>query len=181
MKRLHRDLVTLFNCLWYRDFPAQREKYIARANWTIHIGVVIRECADLLGYHAAFESHRTDAIILNGHDEPVVNVEWEWDQPFRKKVNEIEKLLKASKGVELSVFVSYADRRYLENSLKRVESTWSKATTPLLLFLIVFKRDKGDRDFRKLVTYRFYKGKRKRLRSQPALPWEVSGARWKES
>lgn len=50
MKRVERDFITLFNCLWYRDFPVSEAHAIAgRADWTIHLGLVVRQCATLLG------------------------------------------------------------------------------------------------------------------------------------
>jgi hypothetical protein len=179
VKRLMKDFVSIFNCMWYRDFPAPRDEYVARSNWTIHIGVIIRECADLLGFHAAFESgNRTDAVIHRRGGTPVANIEWEWIQPFREKVNEVEKLLAGSADVEFSVFISYADERYLSQSLEKVESIWTRAETPLILFLITFEQDGKHRRFCELVTYLFANGGYKKLRAQPALPWEVSGSKW---
>lgn len=180
MKRLTRDFIGLFNALWYRDFPAPKEKYVARANWTIHLGVVIRECADLLGYYSSFESgNRTDAVIHDSEDRIVANIEWEWIQPFREKVNEIEKLSIRSEFAKFSVFISYCDYRYLTQSLKRVEVLWAVPETPLVLFLIMFKQVGKNRHFCELVTYYFWNGRYKKLRTQPALPWEVKGSKWK--
>ena len=159
------------NCMWYRGFPAPREQYVARSNWTIHVGVVIRECADLLGLHAAFESgNRTDAVIYRASGPRVANVEWEWIQPFREKVNEVEKLLEGSGQVEFSVFISYADKRHLGQSLEKVESIWSQADTPLLLFLVTFEVNGKNRHFCELQTYLFSKGRYKKLREQGSMP-----------
>ena len=51
-----KDFATLFNYLWYQNFPLTPEykEFLRRANWTIHIGVVIRSCADLMGYFTGF-------------------------------------------------------------------------------------------------------------------------------
>lgn len=179
VKRLTRDFIAIFNGFWYRDFPAPRQKYVARSNWTIHLGLVIRECADLLGYYASFESgNRTDAVIHDRNDKLIANVEWEWIQPFREKVNEIEKLVNSSHLVNFSVFISYCDYRFLKQSLERVDTIWAEAETPLVLFLVMFEQRKKERNFCELVTYYFWNGKYKKLRSQPALPWEVPNSKW---
>lgn len=180
MKRLHRDFIALFNALWYRNFPAPKGGYVSRANWTIHLGLVVRECADLLGYYSSFESgNRTDAVIHNSEGRKIANIEWEWIQPFREKVNEIEKLSNDSDSVEFSVFISYCDYRYLEKSLDKVEVIWTFPETPLVLFLVMFEQVGKNRHFCELVTYYFWNGKYKKLRKQPALPWEVEGSKWK--
>ncbi len=44
------DFATLFQYFWYRDFPIDQVSTGAkRADWTIHIGVVVRNVADLMG------------------------------------------------------------------------------------------------------------------------------------
>ena len=44
------DFATLFQYFWHRDFPMdQRSTGARRTDWTIHIGVVIRSIADLMG------------------------------------------------------------------------------------------------------------------------------------
>ena len=78
MKRITRDFITLFNKLWYRDFPlSENHKSIgSRAEWTTHIGICVRSCADLMGYFTHFEQgNRTDAIIKNniGNDKQYTN------------------------------------------------------------------------------------------------------------
>lgn len=39
MKRVQRDFITLFNCLWYRDFPVFEAHAVAgRADWPLRGG-----------------------------------------------------------------------------------------------------------------------------------------------
>ena len=49
MKRSERDFIALFCASWYKDFPVAsgREELGKRALWTIHIGSVVKQCADL--------------------------------------------------------------------------------------------------------------------------------------
>jgi hypothetical protein len=63
------DFATLFQYCWYNNFPI--DKIIAtgakRADWTIHIGLVVRRVGDLLGFVTRFEhGGRTDAILRMG-------------------------------------------------------------------------------------------------------------------
>jgi hypothetical protein len=66
MKDIARDFTTLFNVVWYRDFPLEYgvRELGRRAEWTTHIAVCVRSAADLLGYFTHFEAGtRTDAVI----------------------------------------------------------------------------------------------------------------------
>ena len=175
------DFVSLFNAFWYRDFPLSETYKVlgSRAEWTIHIGTVVRSCADLLGLFTYFESGiRTDAIIRdnNGHD--IAHIEWEWWQPFNENVNEIKKLYSQRKNAEISVFFSYSRRnRHVEN-LNSIVKQWGKSANPLLVFLVTFDINKRKRWFYDLETYHVQNGRMKKIRSQPALPWDAKGTRW---
>ena len=178
------DFVSLFNAFWYRDFPLSENYKIlgTRAEWTTHIGIVVRSCADLLGLFTHFESGiRTDAIIRDNQGYDVAHIEWEWMQPFRIEVNEVKKLYKQRKDTEFSVFVSYSRRSNHEENLQIVQKQWKNSAQPLLAFLVTFDFKDNRRWFFNLETYMFQNGRRKKLRSQPALPWDVEGTRWQSN
>jgi len=181
MKRTERDFIALFNALWYRDFPlsANHKTMGGRAEWTTHIGICVRACADLLGYFTYFEQGlRTDAIIRNNKDEDIAHIEWEWKQPFNEKVNEIEKLHNERKGTIFSVFISYSKIANVEKNMNAIQKQWGQGAEALLVFLVTYSTSKRKRHFDKLNTYVCQRGKLKKLRSQPALPWKVQGSRW---
>ncbi|MCL4271018.1 MAG: hypothetical protein KJZ72_15795 [Anaerolineales bacterium] len=183
-KLLQQDFITLFNVFWYRDFPLTKnyKDFGSRAEWTTHIGICVRSCADLLGYFTYFESGgRTDAIIKDNQGFDVAHIEWEWWQADSDKVNEIKKLHKKRKNTDFSVFISYSKLDNIgshERNLKSIEKQWGKSEEPLVVFLITFLRAKNLREFYDLETYIVRNGKIKKVRSQPALPWDVRGTRW---
>lgn len=178
------DFVSLFNAFWYRDFPLSENYKIqsGRAEWTIHIGVVVRSCADLLGLFTYFESGiRTDAIVRNNQGNDIAHIEWEWFQPFRIEVNEIKKLYAHRKNTEFSAFVSYSRRDHHKDNLKTIQKQWKNSSNPLLVFLVTFDAKNNRRWFYDLETYLIQNGKMKKIRSQPALPWDVEGTRWQSN
>jgi hypothetical protein len=178
------DFATLFNAFWYRDFPlTQGYKTIgSRADWTIHIGICVRSCADLLGFFTYFESGgRTDAIIRNNQEEDLAHIEWEWWEASSYKVNEIQKLSKHNKEPVFSVFISYSEDKLLEQNLQRIIDQWQDCTHSLLVFLVVFNKQGRYRMFNTLDTYLIDNGKWSLLRTQPALPWDVVGTRWESN
>ncbi len=173
--------MALFNVLWYRDFPLSEshKRGGTRAEWTTHIGVCIRSCADLLGYFTYFEQGlRTDAIIRDNQEKDIAHIEWEWKQPFNEKVNEIKKLHKARKEAIFSVFISYSNTENIEKNLDAIKKQWGQGRESLLIFIVTYSTRKRKRNFDKLNTYLCQRGKLKKIRSQPALPWKVSGSRW---
>ncbi len=181
-RRRERDFIALFNALWYRDFPiiVGHERKAHRAMWTTHIASIVKACADLMGFFTLFEQgHRTDAIIQKANGTNWAKIEWEWAQPFRQTVNEIQKLSDAAKNREADVFIfigySWQDR--LEESLKAITSQW-KASRALLVFFLIFKERRRSRQFCKLQTYRLEKNRWRKLREQPAIPWKVPDTRW---
>lgn len=181
MKRRERDLIALFNSLWYRDFPVtpKHEELGRRAVWTTHIASIVKQCADLMGFFTCFESGgRTDAVIQTADRKTWAKVEWEWAQPRLEQVNEIQKLADAANDAELLVFIGYSrEEHHLEN-LERIAFQWKDVATPLLVFLVQFQFHKGRRHFTYLRTYYVRNGKWRLLRKQPALPWNVAGTRW---
>jgi hypothetical protein len=178
------DFVSLFNAFWYRDFPLSENYKIqsGRAEWTTHIGVVVRSCADLLGLFTYFESGiRTDAVIKDNQGNDIAHIEWEWMQPLRIEVNEVKKLYSQRKTAELSVFISYSLRDLHENNLNSIQKQWKSSNLPLLVFLVTFDYSKNRRWFYNLETYLVQNGKMKKIRSQPALPWDAEGTRWESN
>jgi hypothetical protein len=181
MKRIERDFIALFNVLWYRDFPLSENHKTkgGRAEWTTHIGVCIRACADLLGYFTYFERGlRTDAIIRDNKEKDIAHIEWEWKQPFNEKVNEIKKLHNERTGIIFSVFISYSNVENLEKNMNAIRKQWGQGAEPLLIFLVTYSTSRRKRYFDTLNTYVCQRGKLRKLRSQPALPWQVPGSRW---
>lgn len=179
------DFITLFNAFWYRDFPLS-ESYKqrgSRAEWTTHIGSCVKSCADMLGYFTYFESGiRTDAIIRDNLENDIIHAEWEWWQPHFDKVNEIKKLFSEKRHAKFSVFFSYSrqddGKGMHDKNLKSIQKQWKNSPYPLVVFLITFSVTKKRRNFKELETYLVQNGKIKKVRSQPALPWEVKGSRW---
>jgi hypothetical protein len=177
MKRIVRDFVTLFNVLWYRDFPlaANVKETGSRAEWTTHIGICVRSAADLMGFFTHFEAgNRTDAVIKNTQDKAIANIEWEWTQPHKNTFNELDKLRASRASAEFSVLLTYSRSDHHDLNLERVRSAWSNCEEPLLLFLVRFDFSKG-RQFSTLDTYLAQGGLLRKVRSQPALPWNLVG------
>lgn len=185
MKNTISDFISLFNAFWYRDFPLSQsyKKLGSRAEWTTHIGSCVKSCADMLGYFTYFESGiRTDAIIRNNQGDDIAHIEWEWWQPHLKKVNEIKKLFSEKKHAEFSVFFSYSrqdeDKKDHDRNLKSIQTQWGQSPYPLVVFLVTFHRENNTRQFHELETYLVQNGNMKKVRSQPALPWQKTGSRW---
>lgn len=182
MKRRDRDFVALFNALWYKDFPVVPgyEDRGKRAVWTTHIASVVKQCADLMGLFTCFETgNRTDAVIQTASRTTWAKIEWEWKQPFREDVNELEKLAAAVDEGELMVFIGYSqDTRNGEN-MKKIASSWKDVETPLLVFLVTYTWKDSRRHFSQLETHYFRAGKHKKVREQEALPWQVEGTKWR--
>lgn len=180
MKTLTRDFLALFNAFWYRDFPITEDHkpFGSRAEWTTHIGICVRSCADLLGYFTHFEAgNRTDAIVKDNTGRDIVHIEWEWLNPRNEEVNEIKKLRDNSDGADLSVLITYSDLNYHDENLKAIKRQWAKCTKPLLVFLVTYNR-KGKRFFEDIESHHIQNDRMRRLRSQPALPWKREGTRW---
>ncbi|WP_422422174.1 hypothetical protein [Pseudomonas sp. GZD-222] len=175
MKRVERDFITLFNCLWYRDFPVSEAHAVARrADWTIHLGLVVRQCATLLGARALFEQGgRTDAVIRYSDTDTLSFVEWEWKRAHTD-INEFSKLLQKTDGAVFQTFIGYSRVADLKMTTDQICEHWQTASKPLIAFLITYEMVGKNRRFMELQTYMFAKGRYKKIRSQPALPWEVN-------
>jgi hypothetical protein len=183
MKREHRDFVALFNALWYKDFPviAGHEELGKRAVWTTHIASVIKQCADLLGRFTCFESGgRTDAVIQTASRKTWAKIEWEWSQPFRDTVNELDKLAKSANEneAELMIFIGYSFDAYHEENMAKILKSWKGIDTPLLVFLITCHNKGKRRHFETLETHYLCRDTHKVVDKRSALPWNVPDTKW---
>jgi len=65
----------------------------------------------------------------------------------------------------------------LKVTIEQIFKRWQTASKPLIAFLITYEISGRKRRFKELQTYRFAEGKYKKIRFQPALPWEVNRAK----
>ncbi len=184
MKRItsrDKDFVTLFNALWYRDFPITpvRLEISKRALWTTHIATTVKQCADLLGLFTCFESGgKTDAVIEDAKGKKWAKVEWEWYQPHKEQVNELSKLANSIEEADTFIFIGYSrvdEPHHHSENLRKLAKEWGNIDKPLFGFLVTFEK---GRQFKKIQTYLIRSGQIKMLREQNALPWEVEGTKW---
>jgi hypothetical protein len=182
------DFATLFQYLWYRDFPMdQKSTGARRSDWTIHTGIVVRNIADLLGFIARFESGKRKDAVMRNTEQDVIALEWEWEENWGK---EIEKLKSHNLWIydkdnkrllQYAVFITYRPTPQIDEVCKNVLDKWKGASWPLLLILIDVK-ESGDffsgREFKDMQMFLFDKDEPIELRSAPALPWKVSKTRW---
>jgi len=184
MKRITRDFITLFNTLWYRDFPLSKDhkQTGSRAEWTTHIGICSRAVADLMGYFTYFEhGNRTDVVIKDNAENIITNIEFEWKEARdTEKVNEIRQLKEASDNCEFSVFIGYSDNRYYNENLNAIKKQWGKNSNPLVIILIRFNRE-GSRVFENMEVHHLQNSQLVKKRTQPALPWLAKGKRWESN
>ena len=97
-----------------------------RADWTIHIGLVVRSIGDLMGLMTRFERGGRKDAILRSREGDEIAVEWEWNGVYE---NELRKL-KAHKplapvefrpkSLRVAELVSYAESSDREASLEHV-------------------------------------------------------------
>ena len=177
------DFATLFQYFWYRDFPIdQKATGARRVDWTIHIGVVVRNIADLMGLVTRFErGGRKDAILRSAEGDEIA-IEWEWGGVWG---NELEKLKdhsvwpKGKERLKYAVLITYTHTPNIEKVYNHVIEKWEGAPCPLLLILIDLEESKKFlKEFKNIQMSVFYKGERRGLRSAPAFPWKVPGTRW---
>jgi hypothetical protein len=198
-----RQFLILFNALWYKDFPIIRDflGFGTRAGWTLHIGAAVREAANLMGLFMTFETGgRTDGEIHMfdntrlGERKTWAKVEWEWNQATHPNINEFEKLrTAASEGqCEVAIFFGRYKTSKLPELLEIIKNHWQNSNKPLLCFLLegtgfsAVETPQGRKrrpKFGALSTYRFAPNRQggisvRRLRRQPAYPWEVEGTKW---
>jgi len=181
------DFAALFCYFWHRDFPITPPKALGarRIDWTIHIGVIVRNIADVMGLYTRFEAGgRKDAIIRNAKYEDLIALEWEWEGVWG---NELDKLKKRAskpigkKPLEYCVFITYTHTANIDKVYAHVLEKWREAQCPLLLLLIDFEDSKkyASRRVFHNINASIFDGKSQRgLRVVQALPWEAEGTRW---
>ena len=168
-------------------------------DWTIHIGLVVRNTADLIGFVTRFEKGSRKDAILRSTDGDEIAIEWEWEDILGKdgklKGNELGKLKchkvwSKDEGRErllkYAVLITYTltDAQNIEMVYNLVMKKWQGALWPLLLILInrVKSRKFGmRREFKNIQMSVFNEGEKvecRELRVAPAFPWEVPRTRW---
>ena len=183
------DFATLFQYFWYRDFPMDAKKAVGagRVDWTIHIGVVVRNIADLMGLVTRFErGGRKDAILRSTEGDEIA-IEWEWGGVWG---NELEKLKlhrvwskeeDSKRLLKYAVLITYTHTYNIDRVYERVLTEWKGVPCPLLLILIdVEKSNKffAGVKFENIQMSMFDKGECRGLRSAFAFSWRVPKTRW---
>ncbi len=186
------DFATLFQYFWYRDFPMDAKMAIGagRADWTIHIGVVVRNIADLMGLVTRFERGGRKDAILRSTDGDEIAIEWEWEGVWGDELKKLKEHIVWSKDkdrerlLKYAVLITYTHPPNIQKVYKHVIKEWKGARWPLLLILIDLieaKKYPMGKEFKNIQMSIFNEGekvKRRELRSAPAFPWEISGTRW---
>jgi hypothetical protein len=181
------DFATLFQYFWYRDFPMDAKKATGagRVDWTIHIGVVVRNIGDLMGLVTRFEEGGRKDAILRSTEGDEIALEWEWGGVWR--ANELDKLKqhevrpKGKERLKYAVLITYTHPPNIQKVYKHVMEKWTGARWPLLLILIDLIESKKyhmGKEFKNIQMSVFDNGERRELRLAPAFPWEVAGTRW---
>ena len=183
------DFATLFQYFWYRDFPIDQIYTGAkRTDWTIHIGIVVRNVADLMGLVTRFERGGRKDAVLRSTDGDEIAIEWEWEGIWGG--NELEKLKlhevwSKNKGnkrlLKYAVLITYTHPPNVGKVYNHVIEKWSGVQWPLLLILIDLKESKefsSGKEFKNIQMCVFDRNDHRELRIAPAFPWKVSGTRW---
>lgn len=175
------DFTTLFNLLWYRDFPVALGsiEWAKRADWTTHIASTVRQVASITGMFSCFESGgRTDAELQFADRKVWAKLEWEWSEPRNDDVGELAKLAGAASTCEVCVFIGYSQLQFHDANLAKIKAEWAGVQRPLLAILVTFEQEGEWRYFDRLQTYLIDADATSMIRDQPALPWCVSNSRW---
>lgn len=182
------DFATLFQYFWHRDFPIDQIATGAnRTDWTIHIGVVVRSIADLMGLVTRFERRGRKDAVLRSTDGDEIAIEWEWGGVWGNELQKLKqhKVWSKRKGSErllkYAVLITYTHTPNIGKVYNHVIKEWEEARWPLLLILIDLEESKKfsfRKEFRNIQMSVFYRDERKELRVAPAFPWKVSGTRW---
>ena len=184
------DFATLFQYFWHRDFPIDNISVGAkRIDWTIHIGIIVRNIADLMGLVTRFErGGRKDAILRSVEGDEVA-IEWEWGGVWG---NELEKLFN-HKGwspdknnqrlIKYAVLITYTHTPNIEKVHEYVIEKWRGARYPLLLVLVDLvesRRFSSGKEFKDIRMSLFNSKGYKQLRVAPAFPWNIEATRWSQ-
>jgi hypothetical protein len=180
------DFAALYQYFWHRDFPMDQIAIGARrTDWTIHIGVVVRSVADLMGLVTRFENGgRKDAVLRSREgDEIAVEREWNgvWGNELRK-LKEHQVSPKASARVlKYAVLITYTHTPNIEKVYDHVRNEWKDAQWPLLLILVDLEESRKfpmGKDFKSISMSVFDSDGQRPLRVAPAYPWNVGCSRW---
>ncbi|MDP2718402.1 MAG: hypothetical protein Q8P44_01005 [Dehalococcoidia bacterium] len=182
------DFATLFQYFWHRDFPIDEISTGAkRTDWTIHIGVIVRSIADLMGLVTRFERRGRKDAVLSCAEGDELAIEWEWGGVWG---NELDKLKvhnawSAVKGKEkllkYAVLITYTHTPNIDKVYQHVTEKWKDARYPLLLVLVDVKKSKRftvGKEFKHIQMSLFNSTGRTDLRVAPAFPWNVESSRW---
>jgi len=182
------DFATLFQYFWHRDFPMdQMATGAKRTDWTIHIGVIVRSVADLMGLVTRFERRGRKDAVLRSSDGDEIAVEWEWGGVWG---NELEKLKQhqvwsrdavTDRPLKYAVLITYTNTPNIDRVYNHVMQNWQDARWPLLLILIDVaksQRFSTGKEFRNLHMSIFDPSGYKELRTSPAFPWNIESSRW---
>lgn len=182
------DFATLFQYFWHRDFPIdQMATGARRADWTIHIGVVVRSISDLMGLVTRFERGGRKDAVLRSTDGDEVAIEWEWDGVWGNELEKLKhhKLFSKGKGIErllkYAVFITYTHTPNVAKVYDHVREKWEDAPWPLLLILIDLEKSKkfsSGKEFNNIQMSVFDSNGRRTLRVAPAFPWNIESSRW---
>lgn len=140
------DFTTLFNLLWYRDFPVALGsiEWAKRADWTTHIASTVRQVASITGMFSCFESGgRTDAELQFADRKVWAKLEWEWSEPRNDDVGELAKLAGAASTCEVCVFIGYSQLQFHDANLAKIKAEWAGVQKPLLAILVTFEQEGG--------------------------------------
>ena len=154
------DFATLFQYFWHRDFPIDQIATGAkRTDWTIHIGVVVRNIADLMGLVTRFERRgRKDAVLRSTAGDEVA-IEWEWEGVWGDELDKLKKhkVWSKNKGIErllrYAVLITYTHTPNIEKVYNHVIEKWEGAKWPLLLVLVDLEESKkfsSHKEFRNI-------------------------------
>lgn len=182
------DFAALFQYLWHQDYPIdQLATGAKRSDWTIHIGIVVRRMADLMGLYARFESGRKKDALLRSTDGDEIAIEWEWEGVWG---NELAKLKnhkvfsndkKLQRLLKYAVLITYTHTYNIQKVHDHVIKEWEGAPWPLLLILIDLKESpkyRSHKEFKHINMSLFDSGKSEDLRAAPPFPWKVQCTRW---
>ena len=158
-----------------------------RSDWTIHLGIVVRKIADLMGLQARFESgHRKDAVLRSAEGDEIA-VEWEWGGVWG---NELKKLKEhrvwtpkngCDQLLKYGVLITYTHTPNIEKVYEHVTDGWEGARWPFLLILIDLEESKKffmGKEFKNINMSMFDSWGQRVIRAAPAFPWKIGGSRW---
>jgi hypothetical protein len=182
------DFATLFQYFWHRDFPMdQRSVGAKRTDWTIHIGVVVRGIADLMGLVTRFERGGRKDVVLRSTEGDEIAIEWEWGGVWGNELAKLKLHQTWSKDkdserlLKYAVLITYTHTPNIEKVYEHVTKEWEGARWPLLLILIDLEESRkfsSGKEFKNISMSVFDSGGQRRLSVVPAFPWNIGGSRW---